>query len=146
MLAEANVSDDELREYFGQADGTSTRVLVVFAFRLNQAMVLSLAREDRRPVAATLRELPDLPRHGQWVTFLRNHDEIDLGRLTEEERQEVFRTEQPPLNFAADSDYGNDVDLDDVHVAGYGYRWIRLRRRIGGLPWTRISSPGGSAA
>ena len=54
--------------------------------------------------------------------------------------------EQPPLNFVADSDYGNDVDLDDVHVAGYGYRWIRLRRRIGGLPWTRISSPGGSAA
>ena len=31
MLAEANVSDDELREYFGQADGTSTRVLMVFA-------------------------------------------------------------------------------------------------------------------
>ena len=59
MLAEANVSDDELREYFGQADGTSTRVLMVFAFRLNQAIVLSLAREDRRPVAATLRELPD---------------------------------------------------------------------------------------
>ena len=40
--------------------------------------------------------------------------------------------EQPPLNFVADSDYGTDVDLDDVHVTGYGYRWIRLRRTIGG--------------
>ena len=40
--------------------------------------------------------------------------------------------EQPPLNFVADSDYGNDVDLDDLHVAGYGYRWIRLRRTTGG--------------
>jgi maltose alpha-D-glucosyltransferase/alpha-amylase len=40
--------------------------------------------------------------------------------------------EQPPLNFVADADYGNNVDLDDVHVAGYGYRWIRLRRTIGG--------------
>ena len=63
MLAEANVSDDELREYFGQADGIATRVLMVFAFRLNQALILGLARQDARPVAATLRELPDLPRH-----------------------------------------------------------------------------------
>jgi maltose alpha-D-glucosyltransferase/alpha-amylase len=39
--------------------------------------------------------------------------------------------EQPPLNFVADSDYGNNVDLDDVHVAGYGYRWVRLRRTMG---------------
>ncbi len=90
MLAEANVSDQELTDYFGQSDGIATRVLMVFAFRLNQALVLALARRDRRPVAATLRELPDLPRHGQWATFLRNHDEIDLGRLTDEERQEVF--------------------------------------------------------
>ena len=96
ILAEANVSDQELTDYFGQADGTATRVLMVFAFRLNQALVLSLARRDRRPVAATLRELPELPRHGQWATFLRNHDEIDLGRLTEEERQQVFGEFAPP--------------------------------------------------
>ena len=50
MLAEANVSDDELREYFGYADGAATRVLMVFAFRLNQALVLALARQDARPV------------------------------------------------------------------------------------------------
>ncbi|HEY2522328.1 MAG TPA: alpha-amylase family protein [Streptosporangiaceae bacterium] len=95
MLAEANVSDQELTDYFGAADGTATRVLMVFAFRLNQALVLALARKDARPVIATLRELPDLPRFGQWATFLRNHDEIDLGRLTEEERQEVFREFAP---------------------------------------------------
>jgi maltose alpha-D-glucosyltransferase/alpha-amylase len=99
MLAEANVSDDELREYFGYADGGATRVLMVFAFRLNQALVLALARQDARPVAATLRELPDLPRHGQWATFLRNHDEVDLGRLTEEERQEVFAAFAPDPNM-----------------------------------------------
>jgi maltose alpha-D-glucosyltransferase/alpha-amylase len=40
--------------------------------------------------------------------------------------------EQPPLNFVTDADYGNDVDLDDVQVTGYGYRWIRLRRTICG--------------
>ncbi|MCW2952571.1 MAG: alpha amylase catalytic region [Conexibacter sp.] len=90
MLAEANVSDDELIEYFGNADGSATRFLMVFAFRLNQAMILALARQDARPIAATLHELPDLPQHGQWATFLRNHDEVDLGRLSDEERQEVF--------------------------------------------------------
>ena len=101
MLAEANVSDQELKDYFGEADGTATRVLMVFAFRLNQALVLALARQDARPVIATLRELPDLPRFGQWATFLRNHDEIDLGRLTEEERQEVFRGVRPGPGHAA---------------------------------------------
>jgi maltose alpha-D-glucosyltransferase/alpha-amylase len=106
MLAEANVSDDELRDYFGQADGTATRVLMVFAFRLNQALILALAREDARPVAATLHELPDLPRYGQWATFLRNHDEVDLGRLTEEERQEVARAFAPDPDMWA---YGRGI-------------------------------------
>jgi maltose alpha-D-glucosyltransferase/alpha-amylase len=99
MLAEANVSNDELIEYFGQSDGSATRVLMIFAFRLNQAIVLALARQDARPIAATLRELPPLPRHGQWATFLRNHDEIDLGRLTDEERQKVFAEFGPEENM-----------------------------------------------
>jgi maltose alpha-D-glucosyltransferase / alpha-amylase len=90
LLAEANVDDGELLEYFGQADGSASRLMMVFAFRLNQAMMLALARQDATPIKATLRELPDLPRHAQWATFLRNHDEVDLGRLTEDERREVF--------------------------------------------------------
>ncbi len=90
LLAEANVPDDELLEYFGDADGSASRVMMVFAFRLNQSIMLALAREDASPIAATLRKLPDLPRHAQWATFLRNHDEVDLGRLSEAERQEVF--------------------------------------------------------
>jgi maltose alpha-D-glucosyltransferase / alpha-amylase len=90
LLAEANVPDEELLEYFGDADGSASRVMMVFAFRLNQSIMLALAREDASPIAATLRELPDLPRHAQWATFLRNHDEVDLGRLSEAERQDVF--------------------------------------------------------
>jgi maltose alpha-D-glucosyltransferase/alpha-amylase len=116
MLAEANVSDDELIEYFGQSDGSATRVLMVFAFRLNQAMVLAFARRDARPIAATLRELPALPRHGQWATFLRNHDEIDLGRLTDEERQEVF------------AEFGPE---EDMQLYGRGIR-RRLAPMLGG--------------
>jgi maltose alpha-D-glucosyltransferase/alpha-amylase len=116
LLAEANVSDDELTDYFGQSDGAATRVLMIFAFRLNQAMMLGLARKDARPIAATLRELPPLPRYGQWATFLRNHDEVDLGRLTREERQEVF------------SEFGPDPDMQ---LYGRGIR-RRLAPMLGG--------------
>ena len=133
MLAEANVSDDELREYFGQADGTATRVLMVFAFRLNQALILALAREDARPVTATLRELPDLPRHGQWATFLRNHDEVDLGRLTDEERQEVARV------FASDPDmwaYGRGIRRRLAPMLGGDRRRIELAYSL------QLSMPG----
>jgi maltose alpha-D-glucosyltransferase / alpha-amylase len=123
MLAEANVSDDELREYFGQADGTAARVLMVFAFRLNQALILALARQDARPVAATLHELPSLPRHGQWATFLRNHDEVDLGRLTEEERQEVATAFAPDPDMWA---YGRGIRRRLAPMLGGDRRRIEL--------------------
>ncbi|MDT7706904.1 MAG: maltose alpha-D-glucosyltransferase / alpha-amylase [Pseudonocardiales bacterium] len=99
LLAEANVSNEEVLEYFGYADGSASRFHMIFAFRLNQAIMLALARQDARPVVATVRELPALPRHGQWATFLRNHDEVDLGRLTPEERQEVFAAFGPDPNM-----------------------------------------------
>jgi maltose alpha-D-glucosyltransferase/alpha-amylase len=90
LLAEANVSNEEVLEYFGHADGAASRYHMIFAFRLNQAIMLGLARCDARPIVAAVRGLPKLPRHGQWATFLRNHDEVDLGRLTPLERQDVF--------------------------------------------------------
>jgi maltose alpha-D-glucosyltransferase/alpha-amylase len=99
LLAEANVSDDEVLEYFGHADGSASRIQMIFAFRLNQAIMLALARKDARSIIATVRELPDLPRYAQWATFLRNHDEVDLGRLTPEERQEVFDAFGPDPNM-----------------------------------------------
>jgi maltose alpha-D-glucosyltransferase/alpha-amylase len=133
MLAEANVSDDELIEYFGESDGSATRVLMVFAFRLNQAMVLALARQDARPIAATLRELPPLPRHGQWATFLRNHDEIDLGRLTDDEREEVF------------AEFGPDPDMQ-LYNRGIRRRLAPMlagnRRRIELAYSLQLSMPG----
>jgi maltose alpha-D-glucosyltransferase/alpha-amylase len=133
MLAEANVSDDELIEYFGQSDGSATRVLMVFAFRLNQAMVLALARQDARPIAATLRELPHLPRHGQWATFLRNHDEIDLGRLTDEERQEVFAEFGPDSNMQL---YGRGIRRRLAPMLGGDRRRIELAYSL------QLSMPG----
>jgi maltose alpha-D-glucosyltransferase/alpha-amylase len=133
MLAEANVSDDELIEYFGESDGSATRVLMVFAFRLNQAIALALARQDARPVAATLRELPDLPRHGQWATFLRNHDEVDLGRLTDEERQEVFAAFGPEPNMQL---YGRGIRRRLAPMLGGHRRRLELAYSL------QLSMPG----
>ena len=89
------MADYELLEYFGHTDGSASRVMMVFAFRLNQAMILALARQDASPIKAVLHELPDLPKHAQWATFLRNHDEVDLGRLSPEEQRDVFKAFGP---------------------------------------------------
>jgi maltose alpha-D-glucosyltransferase/alpha-amylase len=90
FLAEAHVPSEQLVEFFGDADGAANRVQMLFAFRLTEALMLSLARKDVRPVAAALSSLPPPPRNGSWATFLRNHDEVDLSQLTEEERGEVL--------------------------------------------------------
>ncbi|GAA3277254.1 alpha-amylase family protein [Dactylosporangium vinaceum] len=90
FLAEANVPNEEQRLFFGDADGAANRLQMLFAFRLNQALMLALARHDPQPVIAALRKLSSLPRHGQSATFLRNHDEVDLSGLTDEERADVF--------------------------------------------------------
>jgi maltose alpha-D-glucosyltransferase / alpha-amylase len=86
ILAEANVEGDELVEYFGGGD----RLPMLFNFLLNQQLFLGLARGDAGPVLAGLEKMPDIPDICQWATFLRNHDEVDLGRLSDEERSEVF--------------------------------------------------------
>ncbi|MGP9821528.1 alpha-amylase family protein [Salinarimonas sp. NSM] len=92
LLAEANVPMETIPAYFGE-DGE--RMTMVFDFLLNQATFLALARGDARPVAELLRERPPIHEVGQWATFLRNHDELDLGRLSDDERGEVFAAFAP---------------------------------------------------
>ncbi|GGD86326.1 trehalose synthase [Aureimonas endophytica] len=86
LLAEANITMEEAADYFGSGD----RLHVIFNFPLNQKLFLAFAREDATPVRDFLKALPELPMVGQWATFLRNHDEIDLGRLAPDEKAEVF--------------------------------------------------------
>src|SRR5439155_13552532 len=90
LLAEANVEADQLVEYFGDAGGSGNRLHMLLDFILNGQLMLALARQDPEPVVGALRGTPTLPAGGQWATFLRNHDEIDLSRLTAEQRAEVF--------------------------------------------------------
>jgi maltose alpha-D-glucosyltransferase/alpha-amylase len=91
MLAEANLEPDVVSTYFG--DGN--RLQMLFNFWLNQRVFLALATDCAEPIQRALTELPGIPPTCQWANFLRNHDEIDLGRLTEEERAAVMQEMGP---------------------------------------------------
>jgi maltose alpha-D-glucosyltransferase/alpha-amylase len=86
LLGEANVPPGESQEYFANGDGLH----MMFNFWVNQRLFLSLATGDARPLAAALRATKSLPPTAQWAHFLRNHDELDLGRLPPRDRGRVF--------------------------------------------------------
>jgi maltose alpha-D-glucosyltransferase / alpha-amylase len=86
FMAEANLPPDQVPMYFGEGD----RVHVIFNFYVNQHLWLALAREQAQPILDAYAALPQIPKYCQWANFLRTHDELDLGRLSDEERQEVF--------------------------------------------------------
>ena len=88
LLGEVNLPHKEQRAYFGGADGDE--LTMMFDFIGMQAMYLSLARADSRPLARALKARPRIHPDCQWATFVRNHDELTLDKLSETERQEVF--------------------------------------------------------
>jgi maltose alpha-D-glucosyltransferase/alpha-amylase len=90
LLAEANVEPAKLTAFFGDRGGSANRIHMLFDFMLNTKLMLALARQNPEPIIEALRETPKLPRGGQWATFLRNHDEVDLSRLTSDQREQVF--------------------------------------------------------
>ena len=86
FLAEANVLPVEAPLYFEQGHGMH----MLINFWLNQHLFLSLARGTAEPVSRAITALPDLPPQSAWANFLRNHDELDLGRLEKSERDEIY--------------------------------------------------------
>ena len=87
ILAEANVKPQLNEKYFGD-DGD--RLEMMFNFWVNQRTFYALATGDSRPLARALEQTRDRPDSAQWANFLRNHDELDLGRLTDAQREQVF--------------------------------------------------------
>ncbi|GAA3826919.1 alpha-amylase family protein [Sphaerisporangium flaviroseum] len=108
LLGEVNLEYPDLLKYFGNDLGNE--VTMCFDFIGMQRMYLSLARGDARPLAESLKERPAPPKDSHWATFVRNHDELTLDKLSEPERQEVF------------SAFGPDKDMQ---LYGRG-----LRRRL----------------
>jgi maltose alpha-D-glucosyltransferase / alpha-amylase len=88
LLGEANVAPDESAEYFGGNGGSGIHMM--FNFWVNQHLFLALATEQAAPLADAIRATQDIPETAQWANFLRNHDELDLGRLDDEAREKVF--------------------------------------------------------
>jgi maltose alpha-D-glucosyltransferase/alpha-amylase len=92
LLAEANVPPDESMRYFGDE---GDRIQMMLNFPVNQRLFYALATADVEPLVWALEQTRRRPANAQWVQFLRSHDELDLGRLTEEQRQRVFRAFAP---------------------------------------------------
>ncbi len=87
ILAEANVLPNTDMAYFGEA---GERMQMMFNFQVNQNLFYALASADSRPLERALAKTKPRPATAQWGMFLRNHDELDLGRLSEKQRQVVF--------------------------------------------------------
>ncbi|RYH04436.1 trehalose synthase [Salipiger sp. IMCC34102] len=97
MLAEANVTREVLPDYFGgRSFGSDERMHLVFDFPLNQRMWLGFVRGSAEPIREALRSRPDpMPVQAQFATFLRNHDELSLDKLSDGEREECFEALAP---------------------------------------------------
>jgi maltose alpha-D-glucosyltransferase/alpha-amylase len=87
FLAEANQWPSDVRAYFGDSDECH----MAFHFPVMPRMYMAIRREDRTPVVDIMRQTPDIPEECQWAIFLRNHDELTLEMVTDEERDYMYR-------------------------------------------------------
>jgi maltose alpha-D-glucosyltransferase / alpha-amylase len=92
ILAEANVLPDTDMDYFGHS---GDRLQMMFNFLVNQNLFYALATTDTRPLVKALKATKPRPATAQWGMFLRNHDELDLGRLTDAQRDRTFAAFAP---------------------------------------------------
>ena len=91
LLGEVDVALSDLADYFGGGN----ELQALFNFPLNRYLFLALAEESADPVKFGLNELPSIPDSGQWVNFLRHHDELNLARLIKAQREKVLATFAP---------------------------------------------------
>ncbi|MPZ18976.1 MAG: maltose alpha-D-glucosyltransferase [Luteitalea sp.] len=87
LLAEANQWPSDVRPYFGDGDECQ----MAFHFPLMPRMFMALRQEDRHPITEILSQTPDIPDSCQWAIFLRNHDELTLEMVTDEERDYMYQ-------------------------------------------------------
>jgi maltose alpha-D-glucosyltransferase/alpha-amylase len=88
LLAEANQWPEDAAAYFGQGDECH----MAFHFPLMPRLFMSIHMEDAFPISDILDQTPAIPDNCQWALFLRNHDELTLEMVTDEERDYMYRT------------------------------------------------------
>jgi len=86
LLAEANQWPEDVVEYFGQGD----EFHMGYHFPIMPRLFMALRQEDRKPIVEILERTPDIPGNCQWGMFLRNHDELTLEMVTDEERDYLY--------------------------------------------------------
>ena len=115
LLAEANQWPADAAAYFGDGDECH----MAFHFPLMPRMYMAIAQEDRHPLVEIMGQTPDIPDLCQWAIFLRNHDELTLEMVTDEERDYMYRA------------YAGDERAREV-----------ARERAGALAAARLSDSG----
>jgi maltose alpha-D-glucosyltransferase/alpha-amylase len=88
LLAEANQWPADVVDYFGEADEPECHMC--FNFPLMPRMFMAARQETSRPIREIMAQTPDIPGGGQWGIFLRNHDELTLEMVTDEERDYMY--------------------------------------------------------
>jgi maltose alpha-D-glucosyltransferase/alpha-amylase len=89
LLAEANQWPEDAAAYFGAGRGDECQM--AFHFPLMPRLFMALRLEDRIPIVDILEQTPPIPETAQWALFLRNHDELTLEMVTDEERDYMYR-------------------------------------------------------
>ena len=96
LLAEVDLDPNQYNKYLGNED----QMHMLFNFYVNNFLYLAFAREEATPVARALERMPeDITEKEQLATFLRNHDELNLDKLSRNEREEVFKAFAPDENM-----------------------------------------------
>ena len=121
LLGEANVSPEEQERYFAIDDGDGVQML--FDFRTCAAQWLAHARGQAQPLIDALGHRPDIPLHAQFANFCRHHDELNLGMLSDDEREEVFAAFAPDPEHR---EYGRGIRRRLAPMLGNDPRRIRL--------------------
>ena len=120
LLAEANIVPEENLDYFGPE---GDRMHMILNFQVNQNMFYALASGDCRPLARALRATRKRPELSQWGIFLRSHDELDLGRLADKQRQAVFEAFGPEPGMQL---YGRGIRRRIASMLGGDSRRLEL--------------------
>ncbi len=87
LLAEANQWPADVRLYFGEGD----EFHMGFHFPVMPRLFMAVRREERTPIVEILQQTPEIPPNCQWALFLRNHDELTLEMVTDEDRDYMYR-------------------------------------------------------
>ena len=90
LLAEANQWPADVVEYFGESEAGGDECHMAFHFPLMPRIFMAVRRESRFPISEILANTPAIPANCQWGIFLRNHDELTLEMVTDEERDYMY--------------------------------------------------------